>query len=126
MSKTLLNCGLSLFVLLTISFAACHSEEKHLPNHENPDITGGPCTYQTDSIPLKLIDTIQFPNGNIDLVFSLSHSHFNDTLNYAEIMQSYLTQQGTYDLSFDSTYLLIHQTIQSGSCNPQFDNIILK
>ncbi|MCU0404768.1 MAG: hypothetical protein MUE99_09495 [Chitinophagaceae bacterium] len=115
---------LSGFILIV--HAGCYSGN----NREEPD--GGPCSYDEYRIPARIISLEALDSNSFDVTMKLDSNEYvvppYDTLNIYMELSRFLTKAEVDSLGLKKGKALTYQMlrINSGSCNPEINTLLLE
>lgn len=101
----------------------------HCKPKEPQDVDGGPCSYQSDSSPAKVVDIYptNADSSFYEIAFAIERFETPDTLYYSSEFSRYASrlELDSIGLILGKSYIYEHRSITSGHCSPDIFSLIL-
>lgn len=114
----------SIIVLILIFVTGC----KYCKHQQNPE--GGPCSYKTVLYPATVIDIFKVDNNMFDVSMSINTPNTNgmDTIYYSSAYGRHMdsTEIKKLDVKIGSSFTYQIKHIETGSCSPYLESLIME
>lgn len=110
-----------LLVLLVVSVYSC----------SNAQVEGGPCSYETRTLPAKVVEIKKIGSNWTDVIFTIKrdeNSNELDTISYYNETKEWISIDSLeeMEIKIGDEYKYKIMDITKGSCNPHIENLVME